>query len=73
MKVGDLVRFTREHVLDPGFAYCSDWKGIIIKRVKPRAELNEVITVHWTCPDHGTFSAEYTYDDEFFEVISESR
>jgi len=71
MKVGDLVRFTREHVLDPGFAYCGDWKGIITKCVQ--YAYNEVITIHWTCPDHGTFSAEYLSDDEFLEVLSENR
>ena len=73
MKVGDLVRFKREHVLQDGFQYCSDWVGLITKRVKPPAELNEVITIHWTCPDHGTFQAEYTYDDELLEMISEGR
>ncbi len=72
MKIGDLVRFTREHASQDGFQYCSDWLGIITKCEK-HAWLNDVITIHWSCPDHGTFFAEYMSDDEFLEVLSENR
>ena len=71
MKRGDLVRFTRDHASQDGFQYCSDWIGLVTKR--ETYAYNEVITIHWTCPDHGTFSAEYMSDDEFLEVLSENR
>jgi len=72
VKVGDLVRFTRDHASQDGFEYCRDWIGLVTKR-EEYAVLNDMITIHWTCPGRGGFSADYTYDDEFFEVISESR
>ena len=71
MKIGDLIRFTRDHASQDGFQYCSDWIGLVTKR--ETYAYNEVITIHWTCPDHGTFSAEYMSDDEFLEVLSENR
>ena len=72
MKVGDLVRFTSDHASQDGFEYCRDWIGLVTKR-EEYAVLNDMITIHWTCPDHGVFAGEYMSDDEFFEVISESR
>ena len=71
MKVGDLVMFKREHVLQSGFEYCSDWIGIVTRySTEP---FTSVVTIHWTCPDHRTFQTEYTSDDDLLEVISENR
>mgnify|MGYP001174598534 FL=1 len=70
MKVGDLVRFTRDHASQDGFEYCKDWIGLVTKR-EEYAVLNDMITIHWTCPHHGAFFAEYMSDDEFLEVLSE--
>ena len=71
MKIGDLIRFTRDHASQDGFQYCNDWIGLVTKCEK--CVFNDIITIHWTCPDHGTFSAEYMSDDEFLEVLSENR
>ena len=71
MKIGDLIRLTRDHASQDGFQYCSDWIGLVTKREK--YAYNDVITIHWTCSDHGTFIAEYMSDDECLEVLSENR
>ncbi len=39
--MGDLVRFSREHISRPGLDYCKDWIGIII-------EYNSTMQIMWT-------------------------
>ena len=75
MKVGDLVKFTREHSERSGLEYCATWVGVVGERTPTKTE------ILWTYPDHGGgaghFIASYkhTHTDvvEILEVISESR
>jgi hypothetical protein len=70
MKVGDVVRFSKEHTSRPGYVYCADWTGIILESVPRR------VTIFWTCPSNGHFTAYYESHIEAYqrlEVVSEGR
>jgi len=76
MKVGDLVRFTKEHSSRPGFDYCASWKGIIFQDPN---DLPGMYKICWTT-QHGThigvwsdYDAFEGYAFEGLEVLSESR
>ena len=51
MKVGDMVKFSKEHIADPGHDYVEDWIGIIIEAKatgyhKPIDEIKIMWTIH---------------------------
>lgn len=71
MKVGDLVRYTKEHSSRPGYDYCATWTGIIFQ------DPNDPPTAYrifWTT-QHGSHAGAYSGLDDLrgMEVISESR
>ena len=69
MKVGDLVRYTKEHTSRPGFDYCADWTGIIAP-----GDLPGTYKIYWTT-QHGSSVGEWRESDEWrgLEVISEKK
>ena len=71
MKVGDLVRFTKEHASRPGYDYCAEWKGIIFQDPD---DLPEMYKIYWTT-QHGVHIGEWLESDGFrgLEVISEKK
>lgn len=70
MKVGDLVRYTKEHSSRPGFDYCAGWKGIIFRDPN---DLPGMLKICWAT-QHGTHvGAPFGIAAEGLEVISESR
>ncbi len=75
MKVGDMVKFVREHWEQPGTDYVKDWSGLVVETpLDSKGELEE-IHVLWK---HGKVS---DYPRMWFgrlpyfpfEVINESR
>ena len=68
MKHGDLVRFTKEHYSQPGFAYCADWTGIVV------AGVGDTYRIHWTTP-RGMHKGDIWLNIAIpgVEVINESR
>ena len=77
MKVGDLIKFSKEHVADPGHAYVKDWIGIVVETGrtgfhKPIAE----VRIAWSLPWDATQVSHYDeiwwngLDYEPFEVLS---
>ena len=71
MTVGDLVRFSREHISLPGLDYCKDWIGVII-------EYNSTMQILWTIRgDSHIMKYDEGWSDslnyEPFEVVYESR
>ena len=71
MKVGDLVRYTKEHSSRPGFDYCADWKGIIFQH---HDDLPNQYRIYWVT-QHGAHIGEWLESDGWrgLEVISEDR
>jgi hypothetical protein len=79
MKVGDVVKFSEDHIRSPGYAYVQDWIGIIIeaKTTGFHHPIDEV-RIMWTAC--GTTQISH-YDEiwwsnlgyEPFEVINENR
>jgi len=71
MKVGDLVRFTKEHASRPGYDYCAEWKGVIFQYPD---DLPETYRIYWTT-QHGVHVGEWLESDGFrgLEVISEKK
>ena len=69
MKVGDLVRYTKEHASRPGFDYCADWTGIIAP-----GDLPGTYKIYWTTPQ-GIHIGEWIEPDGWqgLEVISEKK
>ena len=72
MKLGDLVKFTKEHSSKPGFDYTVDWKGIVIAEAPGLA-------IFWST-GHGVTIGDWSDQDgpgrmaeQILEVISESR
>ena len=41
MKIGDLVKFAKEHCSQGGLEYCSDWIGLIVEATK------ETVHIQW--------------------------
>ena len=76
MKVGDLVRYTKEHTSRPGFDYCADWTGIIVEKIVNSRGATEELHIIW---NHGGKVSDYPSSwwnrlpYEPFEVVSESR
>ena len=80
MKVGDIVRFSKDHYVDsPGHEYVKDWIGIVIETAATGYhEPIDEIKIMWTI--HGDAHIMH-YDElwwnrlsyEPFEVVSESR
>lgn len=74
MKVGDLVKFSRQHTSTPGLDYCDNWKGIVL------SVSDEKVTINWFSGVHPKFGISH-YDDTWrrqltyapFEVFSEGR
>ena len=72
MKVGDLVRYTKEHSSQPGYDYCATWTGLLFRHPDDPVWCYRI---YWTTP-HGTHVGD-RIDPPFpplgLEVISESR
>ena len=68
MKVGDLVKFKKEHWDRPGYAYCANWYGLIWRYTDPDFE------IYWVTPMHGNlFGDVWALGDNTLEVINEAR
>jgi hypothetical protein len=77
MKVGDLVKFSKDHANQPGLDYTKEWIGIIIAKFI-RHGVNDTISIMWTI--HGaTTIMDYDklwwlkLDYKPFEVINTNR
>jgi hypothetical protein len=67
MKVGDLIRFSKEYSNQPGLDYCVDWLGIVLKNT------TKEFLVFWTYrPGIARGIVDYGKDKTGFEVLSES-
>ena len=74
MKIGDLVRFSKEHTSSPGLEYCFGWLGVLLEVSGEKVKINWFRGVR---PEWGISE----YDDEWrdglpyppFEVVSENR
>ncbi len=77
MKVGDLVKFSKEHISNPGHEYVKEWIGIVVEAGSTgfHKPIDEV-RISWTLPWGDTQISHY---DGFwwnelnykpFEVIS---
>ena len=71
MRVGDLVRFAKQHREKPGLDYCKDWVGIVVSILDPDIEGERWTHILWK---HGkvskyplTFTGRHSYCP--FEVI----
>jgi len=71
MKVGDLVRFTKEHSSRPGYDYCATWTGVIFQDPN---DLPEMYKIYWTT-QHGSHIGEWHTRDAWrgLEKVNESR
>ena len=70
MKVGDLVRYTKEHSSQPGYDYCAPWTGVVFRHPN---DLPGMFRIYWTTP-HGThIGSRIDPPFEGLEVISEGR
>ena len=71
MKVGDLVKYSKEHSSRPGFDYCADWTGIIAP-----GDLPGTYKIYWTT-QHGVHIGALVDPDgcakQGLEVISEKK
>jgi len=69
VKVGDLVKYSKEHSSRPGFDYCSDWTGIIAP-----GDLPGTYKIYWTT-QHGVHIGEEgnAIYWQGLEVISEKK
>ena len=69
MKVGDLVKYSKEYSSRPGFDYCSDWTGIIAP-----GDLPGTYKIYWTT-QHGVQIGGWIEPDGWqgLEVISEQK
>ena len=68
MKVGDLVKYNKEHSSRPGFDYCADWTGIIAP-----GDLPGRYKIYWVT-QHGVHVGQgAAIGWQGLEVISESR
>ena len=67
MKVGDLIRFKKEHWNNPGFTYCKNWMGLICCK----SGLN--FDIYWVSSSHGFVTDIIVPGDNSIEVISEGR
>ena len=53
MKVGDMIRFSKKHWVNPGVEYTKDWLGLLVDEVfDPEGELEE-LHIFW---NHGKVS-----------------
>ena len=78
VNVGDLIKFSKEHVNRPGHEYVKDWTGIVVetKIVGHHCPIDEMRIMWWCC---GTTQVSH-YDEiwwnelgyEPFEVINET-
>lgn len=66
MKVGDLVKFAKEHWDRPGFDYTRDWIGLVVVR-----HPDNIAAIHWTLPSGNTIFSDWHRGDGALEVISE--
>jgi len=74
VKVGDVVRFSKEHTCQPGLDYPKDWVGVVIENWVSTLSADRVV-IMWSALGGSHFS---TYDEEWwgglgyepFEVIS---
>jgi len=71
VKVGDLVRFTKEHSSRPGYDYCTTWTGVIFRDPN---DLPGMYKICWST-QHGTHTGVWWESDGFrgLELISEGR
>ena len=53
MKVGDIVKFTKEHSERSGFKYCADWQGLVLKAPP------DVVEVYWVTEYGDSFIADW--------------
>jgi len=71
MKIGDLVRFSKEHTSTPGLGYCANWLGILLEVNAEKVKINWFSGVH---PYYGTSEYDDRWRDELpyapFEVVS---
>jgi len=79
VKVGDLVKFSKEHYSAPGFDYTEDWFGVVVETGATgfHYPINE-IKIMWTIHGGSTIMHydeiwwnKLSYDP--FEVVYESR
>ena len=75
MRVGDLVRFAKEHSSQAGFDYCTDWLGVIVARSDNTVDIQWLDTAN-ILDQRGTSQYDEhwwnTLDYEPFEVINEN-
>jgi len=67
MKVGDLIKFSKEYSNQPGLDYCAGWLGIVLKNTTKEFL---VFWTHWAGNVGGV--VDYGRDKTGFEVLSES-
>ena len=61
MKVGDLVRYTKEHTSRPGYDYCATWMGVLYHDPD---DLPGTYKIYWTT-QHGSHIGVWIESDAF--------
>ena len=75
MKIGDLVRFAKEHSTQAGLDYCADWLGVIVTLNNNSVDIQWLDTTNFVAPAGTSQYNEHwwsTLDYEPFEVVSEN-
>ena len=76
MRIGDLVKFAKEHSSQGGLTYCEDWLGLVVASTEKTVDIQWYDTSRTLLLRETTqYDAQWwnTLDYEPFEVISESR
>jgi hypothetical protein len=76
VKIGDLVKFAKEHTADPGLDYCGSWLGVVLNIQDESIDIQWMdtsSTLELRGPSQYDAMWWNTLDYEPFEVVSENR
>jgi hypothetical protein len=69
MKVGDLIRFTKEHSRRPGLDYTMDWVGVLVQTTRDASGELDELHILWNHGKVSDYPASWWKKYEPFEVI----
>ncbi len=69
MKVGDLVKFSKQHSSRPGYEYCARWIGLVYARTG----LDSRAKIYWVTGESAGLTGEIPTDLQTYEIINEGR
>jgi len=74
-KVGDLIKFSKQHYTKPGIDYVEGWMGVVVKAVLDSTGVLEELHILWRHGNVSDYDATWwnKLDYEPFEVISSAR